>query len=99
MMKLVWLAIVALAIYRMVTHRWPWQAAGADRQAREDIVRARNLLGVSEGAGREEIVQAHRRLIMQVHPDRGGTESLVHEANAARDLLLARAVQQGKERS
>ena len=97
MMKLVWLAIVALAIYRMVMQRWPWQAA--DRQARERIVRARNLLGVAEGAGREEIVQAHRHLIAQVHPDRGGTESLVHEANAARDLLLAQAVQQGKERS
>ncbi|MFM6831362.1 MAG: molecular chaperone DnaJ, partial [Novosphingobium sp.] len=31
-----------------------------------------------------------RRLIAQVHPDRGGSNEAVHEANAARDLLLAR---------
>jgi len=27
-------------------------------------------------------------LIAMVHPDRGGTNGQVHEANAARDLLL-----------
>ena len=30
----------------------------------------------------------HKRLIAMVHPDRGGTDGQVHEANAARDLLL-----------
>ena len=29
-----------------------------------------------------------KRLIAMVHPDRGGTDGQVHEANAARDLLL-----------
>jgi len=33
-------------------------------------------------------LEAHRRLITMVHPDRGGTNEQVHEANAARDLLL-----------
>jgi hypothetical protein len=28
-----------------------------------------------------------------VHPDRGGSNEAVHEANAARDLLLARLVE------
>ena len=37
---------------------------------------------------RDEIVEAHRRLLGMVHPDRGGTSAQVHEANAARDLLL-----------
>jgi DnaJ homolog subfamily C member 19 len=31
---------------------------------------------------------AHRRLIARIHPDRGGSTEQVHEANAARDLLL-----------
>ncbi len=39
-------------------------------------------------ASRAEIIEAHRRLVAMVHPDRGGTNDQVHEANAARDLLL-----------
>ena len=52
------------------------------------MFRARKLLGVSAAASREEILTAHRRLVTMVHPDRGGTDGQVHEANAARDLLL-----------
>jgi hypothetical protein len=52
--------------------------------------KACNLLGVAPDASREQIIEAHRRLIAMVHPDRGGTNEAVHEANAARDLLLAR---------
>ena len=49
---------------------------------------ARALLGLSEGASREAILEAHRRRVVQVHPDRGGSNEKVHEANAARDLLI-----------
>ncbi len=35
------------------------------------------------------MIEAHRRLLAMVHPDRGGTNEQVHEANAARDVLLA----------
>ena len=52
------------------------------------VYRARQLLGVSAAASREDIVGAHKRLVAMVHPDRGGTDGQVHEANAARDLLL-----------
>lgn len=53
------------------------------------IARARALLGVPEDANETMIRSAHRRLIASVHPDRGGTEALAAEINAARDLLLA----------
>ena len=53
------------------------------------IARARALLGVPEDADEATIRAAHRRLIASVHPDRGGTEALAAEINAARDLLLA----------
>jgi curved DNA-binding protein CbpA len=52
--------------------------------------RARALLGVSPSASREEVIVAHRQLVALVHPDRGGSDAQVHEANAARDLLLER---------
>jgi hypothetical protein len=39
---------------------------------------------------REDIIDAHRKLLSRVHPDKGGTNEAVYEANAARDLLLER---------
>ena len=55
-----------------------------------DVDRARKMLGVSPTANREEIIAAHRRLVMRVHPDSGGSEGLAAELNSARDLLLRR---------
>lgn len=46
------------------------------------------LLGLEPGASREEVIQAHKRLIQKVHPDRGGNDYLASKLNAARDLLL-----------
>ena len=54
-----------------------------------DVAKARALLGVTPQADAAEIRAAHRRLIASVHPDRGGTEALAAQINAARDLLLA----------
>jgi DnaJ family protein C protein 19 len=87
--KLLILLVLAVIFWFMLTGRWPWQsAAGSARKAAEQ--HARNLLGVASNASREDIIEAHRRLVAMVHPDRGGTSEQVHEANAARDLLLAR---------
>ncbi|SCW62798.1 hypothetical protein SAMN02927924_01774 [Sphingobium faniae] len=54
----------------------------------EQLARARALLGLPPEADAGAIRAAHRRLIASVHPDRGGTEALAAEINAARDLLL-----------
>lgn len=87
--KLVVLAILACVACRLLSGRWPWELLkAADRTAAES--RARLLLGVGHDATRTDIVEAHRRVIAQVHPDRGGSSEAVHEANAARDLLLGR---------
>lgn len=53
-----------------------------------DIAKARALLGLGPDADASAIRAAHRRLIASVHPDRGGTEALAAQINAARDLLL-----------
>lgn len=81
------LAVVSIGC-RMIFGKWPWEylrPASTRGQAR---LRARKLLGVGAGADRREIIAAHRRLVTMVHPDRGGSSAQVHEANAARDLLL-----------
>lgn len=87
MIKLLWLLALATVAWRLILGRWPWDTFRRLR-AHPDAQRARALLGLAEGASREEIIEAHRRLVAQVHPDRGGTSEQVHEANAARDLLL-----------
>lgn len=56
-----------------------------------DIVEARKLLGVDASADPRAIRAAHRRLIASVHPDKGGTEALAAQINAARDLLIKEA--------
>ena len=55
----------------------------------DTVAQARALLGVPPDASAATIRAAHRRLIASVHPDKGGTEALAAQINAARDILLA----------
>jgi DnaJ homolog subfamily C member 19 len=87
-MRIVWFLLLAVVGCRIVTGRWPWQFLKTRSTRSQAVFRARKLLGVRGEASRQEIVEAHKRLLAMVHPDRGGTNGQVHEANAARDLLI-----------
>jgi hypothetical protein len=86
MIKLLLLAAVLVLGFKLVMRRWPWEPKVSTRA--QAVFRARKLLGVSAAASREDVLTAHKRLVTIVHPDRGGTNAQVHEANAARDILL-----------
>lgn len=45
-------------------------------------------LGLSRASTSDEIKAAHRRLMLESHPDRGGSDDAMAEINAARDQAL-----------
>lgn len=60
----------------------------APQASQDSIKESYDILGLDEGASREEIIEAHRRLIKKNHPDKGGSPYLAKKLNEAKDILL-----------
>lgn len=77
---------------------WRDEFAGQGGQAGESPPRsdemsadeAYAILGLAPGADAAAIKAAHHRLMMQLHPDHGGSDYLATKINRARDVLLKR---------
>jgi DnaJ domain len=76
---------------------WREQGQGSERSGRTagattggpmSRAEACQVLGLEPGASPEQIGEAHRRLMMKLHPDHGGSDYLAGKINAARDVLM-----------
>ncbi|WP_029355194.1 DnaJ domain-containing protein [Bosea sp. 117] len=64
------------------------RSAGAPGSGAMTEEEAYQVLGLQPGAGRDDIVKAHRNLMKKLHPDQGGSTYLATRVNQAKDILL-----------
>ena len=91
MSKLLLFLIVAGLVFWWASRRFGATPTGsvspATRSGMTDR-EAREVLGLEPDATREQIIEAHRRLMQKVHPDLGGSTYLAKQLNEAKRVLL-----------
>lgn len=87
-------AVLRAYLDRVHGDRWQDQRAQTSAEqtdgSRMTRAEAYEILGLAPGASTQEIIDAHRRLMQKLHPDRGGSTYLAAKLNQAKDLLLAK---------
>ena len=78
----------------IVRERPHWRGGDSDaasgRRSSQGLSKsdAYDLLGLKPGASAADVKAAHKRLMKEFHPDKGGTDYLAAKINEAKDVLL-----------
>lgn len=72
----------------LLKHWQPRRSGTPDASHSMSREEAAHILDISAQAPKEEIREAHRRMIARNHPDQGGSSYLASKINQARDVLL-----------
>lgn len=88
-------AIRVLQAY-VARERADWEDAPSDQSTSDQaklgdgitVREAYDILGLEPGATKDDVTQAHRSLMMQFHPDKGGSNYLASKVNDAKKVLL-----------
>jgi len=93
--------ILALAVFglftviRMLRGFWAERLRQASRSRAPSVPshklsrhEALEILGLREGASRDDILRTYRDLMRKLHPDSGGSGYLASKLNQAKDTLL-----------
>ena len=83
----------ALLMAYLDRHHHGWKSDGSQQSqgfkpGAMSAEEARDILAVKKNATHNEIIQAHRKLMQKLHPDRGGSDYLAAKINQAKDTLL-----------
>jgi len=89
-------SVAVLEAYLERVHGEAWRARGGERAGERaqrgnggmSPAEAYEILGLEPGADRQAVIEAHRRLIQKLHPDRGGSSYLAAKLNQAKEVLL-----------
>jgi hypothetical protein len=96
-------SIEVLAAYIDRQHGSDWrEAANSESYSKESGQNSRTndngemtaseayaVLGLDQNATEKEVIAAHRKLMLKLHPDRGGSNYLAIKINQAKDLLVS----------
>ena len=90
-------SVALLQAYLEREHGDSWQQgeetesrAGAGSPGEMSRAEAFEVLGLSPDASEADIIDAHRRLMQKLHPDRGGSAYLAATINLAKETLLGK---------
>lgn len=83
--------VAVYAGYRWLSVRR--RPAGPRQQHREQQMthaQACAVLGIDTNPSRQAVIDAHRKLMQKLHPDKGGSAHLAQQLNEAKRVLLAK---------